>query len=244
MTQQTISLVLPCRNEEKALRQLLSSILKSTIFEVVVVDNSSIDKTSVIAHSMGAKILTESRHKNGIGYGYALATGIKAVLGDIVVCMDGDGSYPTNVIPEIVSYLTRHGLDFISCNRLPVQQPKKMSSIRMLGVRILNFFIWLLFGYTIKDSLSGMWVFKKSSIKYLSLFEGDWNFSLEIKLNAITNPNIKFAEYHIPYHDRELNASKQKIFKTGLNHLLFLFKKRFFYLHRPFPLSKISLLEG
>jgi len=223
----TISLVMPCKNESRSLQTVLEK-LPGEIDEVIVVDNNSSDKTKMVASMFGAKIISEPRNdKNGIGYGFALQKGIKEAKGNIIVCMDGDGSYPIREIPRIVKELIKRDLDFISCNRLPFKDPKKMSIIRAFGVKILNNTMWLLFGYKIKDSLTGMWVFKNYIYEQLNPTSGGWDFSLEIKLKAITNDSIKFSEYHIPYRDRILDLSKQSLFKTGFNHALYLFKIRF-----------------
>jgi glycosyltransferase involved in cell wall biosynthesis len=216
-----ISLIIPCRNEAKALRAVLSKLPKE-IDEVIAVDNNSTDNTVKTAKAFGAKVFIEKRNKNGIGYGYALQNGLEHASGDILVCMDGDGSYPTYEISKAVKYLLKNNLDFISCSRLPFKDPKKMSSIRSLGVKILNLMSFALFGYKIKDSLSGMWIFRKSVLEKIDLSEGDWNFSLEIKLKSIHFPEISFTEYPISYHDRIFDKSKQNLFKTGVIHAFYL----------------------
>jgi len=216
-----ISLIIPCRNEARALKTVLSQ-LPGEIDEVIVIDNNSTDNTVKTAKSFNAKVFIEKRSKNGIGYGYALQKGLEQANGDILVCMDGDGSYPTRNIAKIVNYLLKKNLDFISCNRLPFKDPQKMSSIRTLGVRILNLIVFVFFGYKIKDSLSGMWIFRKNVFKKIGLTQGDWNFSLEIKLKSINLPGLSFAEHPISYHDRIFDKSKQNLFKTGITHAFYL----------------------
>ena len=224
--QYSVSLVMPCKNEGKALETVLKKLPKE-IDEVIVVDNNSNDKTKDVARKYGARIFTEKRSDNhGIGYGFALQKGISQAKGTIIVCMDGDGSYPVREIPHIAKALIEKNLDFISCNRLPFKNPKKMSSIRAFGVKILNTIMWFLYGYKINDSLSGMWVFKRHSLEELNLNEGGWNLSLEIKLKAIINSSIKFSEHQISYRDRIFDLSKQSLFQTGFEHVLYLFKFR------------------
>lgn len=221
-----ISLVLPCQNEEKALAATLCSLSKE-IDEIIVVDNNSTDQTPKIARSLGAKVFYEEQNKNGIGYGFALARGIKESKGDIIVCMDGDGSYPVEEVSKLIKQLDLKKLDFISCSRIPFKNPRSMSPIRTIGVKLLNLFIFLLFGYKIRDCLSGMWVFRRNAINSLNLSEGGWNFSLEIKLNALKSSEVKFSELNISYHDRVFDCSKQNLFRTGLEHSFFLLRKRF-----------------
>ena len=172
-----ISIVLPCKDESHALSEVLSRIPKE-VDEVIVVDNNSKDGTAKTAKSFGAKVIKETRDKNGIGYGYSLSTGIKQSTGNIIVCMDGDGSYPIRDISRLVKIMDKEKLDFISCNRIPFRNNKNMSSVRTFGVKALNIIFWLLYGYKIQDCLSGMWVFNRKAIDNISLFEGDWNFSL------------------------------------------------------------------
>ena len=115
---QLITLILPCRNEEKAL-PVLAKLLPKTIDEVIVVDNGSQDNTVTVAKKLGFRVFDEDRVIKGIGYGYALQKGILNARGDIIVCMDGDGSYPVTEMPRLISHMLSEKLDFISCNRLP-----------------------------------------------------------------------------------------------------------------------------
>jgi hypothetical protein len=224
----TLSLIIPCKNEAKALEAVLANLPKE-IDETIVVDNNSTDQTKKVARRFRARILSEPRNdKSGIGYGYALQKGIQQASGDIIICMDGDGSYPINEVSAVVKYLLKRNLDFVSCNRLPFKYPKKMSFVRTLGVKILNFAIGTLYGYKIKDSLTGMWVFKKSALDNLAIREGGWNFSLEIKLKIIMNKSLRFAERQISYQDRVLDLSKQSLVRTGIEHMLYLVKLRFY----------------
>lgn len=230
-----ISLVLPCKNEGRALEEVLKKSSKE-IDEIIVVDNNSNDTTIKTARKFGVRVIRENRNENGIGYGYALARGIRESKGDIIVCMDGDDSYPISDLPRLVRSLEKESLDFISCNRLPFKDRKDMSLIRTLGVKGLNLFFWVLYGYKIKDCLSGMWVFKRQVANNITLFEGGWNFSLEIKLNTIKNKRFKFAEKPVFYHDRVFDQSKQNLLETGIKHLLFLTKSRFNYSKRGFSI--------
>ena len=40
----------------------------------------------------------------------------------------------------------------------------------------------------------------------LHAIDGGWNFSAEIKLSALMNPDIHFSEYHIPVSYTHLRA--------------------------------------
>jgi glycosyltransferase involved in cell wall biosynthesis len=222
---QKLTLIFPCRNEAEGIQKLISSVPKE-VDEIIVVDNCSTDKTVARARKAGAKVFIEERTDNGIGYGFALTTGINKATGDIVICMDADGSYPIHKILDAVKFQQKNKVDFVSCNRLPILNVKEMAVIRRLGVWILNTTVRLLYGYPIQDSLTGMWVFNRKAIQNFQLFEGGWNLSLEIKLHAIHDKNTSFTEFHIPYRDRIFDQSKQNLFETGFTHFVYLLTKR------------------
>lgn len=220
----TISLIVPCKNEAGIIAGFIRRVPKY-VDEIIIVDNNSTDKTAQIARNAGAIVVCEPRSINGIGYGFAHQTGITTATGDYLVAMDGDDTYPVSEIKRTISYMERKKIDFISCNRLPLKRPQAISLTRQIGIKILNLLVFFLFGCPVKDILTGMWVMNKKSAKLLAPTSGDWNYSPEIKLDALTNPNIRFAEYHIDHFERENEPSKQQIWKTGMSHALFILKK-------------------
>lgn len=227
---QKISLVLPCRNEGNHLREVLGRI-PNYVDEILIVSNKSTDNTVKIARELSKKdnrvvALKDDRVLGGIGYGYAHMTGIYKATGDIIIGADGDGTYPLDAIKKIATYLLENKYDFISCNRYPLQDGVKIPFKLQLGVNFLNWEIRLLYNIPIKDTLSGMWFFKKTIRDDLKLTMGDWNLSPQIKINAATNKKIKFAEYSIA-QDQRMGETKQNYFKTGFSHAFWIFKNRF-----------------
>lgn len=227
-----ITIVFPCRNEEKIIEPILAKI-PSFIDQKIVVNNRSNDQTSTVAKKMGAIVYHENRHVNDIGYGFAIQKGISKAKGDFIILMDGDKTYPISYVKKIINFMETNDLDFVSCKRFPLTNWKRMSLIRCLGGKALTVFTNLLFGTKIQDVLSGMWIFRKSIVPYLDLSPGDWNLSLSIKISAATSYKIKFFEYHIPYQDRKIGASKQNLVRTGISHLLFLIKLKYNLLIKP-----------
>jgi len=220
----TITLAIPCKNEEIAIASLLKKVPKF-VDEVIVIDNNSSDNTRAVAKKLGAKVFVEKRHVDGIGYGYAHQKAIKETTTDYLITMDGDNTYPLDAIEKVVSLAEKKKLNFISCNRFPLKDEEVLSGIRQLGVWILNFEVRVLYGYPMQDILSGMWLMDRTARKKLKLQEGGWNLSPEIKLAALSNPQVAFGEYHIAHHERA-GESKQLIWKTGFEHLVYILYRR------------------
>jgi glycosyltransferase involved in cell wall biosynthesis len=218
---QRISVVIPCYNEQEGIRHVIDSLPES-VDEIVVVDNNSTDRTAEVAASLGAKVVTEKRK----GYGAAYKAGLPAATGDVTVTMDGDGSYPTEQIEEVVDYLNANKLDFVSASRFPLQNPEAMTFTNKLGNTILTAAMFLLFGRSIKDSQSGMWIYKTEVYRLMRLTSDGMPFSEEIKIEAIRNKRIRFGEYHVKYHQR-IGEVKLEKWRDGFKNLFFLLKKRF-----------------
>jgi len=217
----TISLVIPCYNEEEGLRQLLPKI-PDIVDEVLIVDNASTDNTARVARELGARVVEEKMK----GYGRAYKTGFKNATGDIIITMDGDGTYPPESIALLLYILFEEDVDFVSARRWRSKSLQRKSPIRIFGNIILSFTMAALYLCYVVDSQSGMWVFKRTVLPNLKLSSDGMALSEEIKIEAFSNKNIKTLEIPIYYGER-VGTSKLNVWRDGILNLLFLFKKRF-----------------
>jgi glycosyltransferase involved in cell wall biosynthesis len=215
-----LSLVIPCYNEEDGVREVIARCPRE-VDEIVVVDNNSTDRTAEVARSLGACVVSEKRP----GYGAAYKAGMRAATGDLVVTLDGDGTYPPEAIPQLVDTLVDKGWDFLSACRFPLSDAKAMSFTNRFGNWVLTATAMVLFFKPIRDSQSGMWVFKRSLLERLRVTSDGMPFSQEIKLEAILR-GYRFGETHIAYGARIGEVKLQK-WRDGWLNLTFLFRKRF-----------------
>jgi glycosyltransferase involved in cell wall biosynthesis len=215
-----ITVVIPCLNEEDGIRKVLAHV-PPFVDEVLVVDNSSTDRTAEVAGALGAKVLLEEVR----GYGRAYKTGLYHAAGDVIVTLDGDHSYPVDAISYLVEALLAEDVGFVSASRFPILNPRAMSFKHHMGNLILSLVFSILFWRWVRDSQSGMWVFRKSGLELMCLESNGMPFSEEIKIEAISNPKIGFKEIHIAYSTR-VGEKKLQPWKDGIANLVFLFKKR------------------
>ena len=217
----TISLVIPCYNEEEGLRHLLPKI-PDVVDEVLIVDNASTDSTARVARELGARVVEEKIK----GYGRAYKSGFMHATGDIIITMDGDGTYPPESITLLLYILFEEDVDFISALRWRSKSLKSKSPIRIFGNIILSFTMAVLYFCFVVDSQTGMWVFKKTILSKIKLTSNGMALSEEIKIEAFSNKNIKALEIPI-YNGERVGTSKLNLWRDGILNLLFLFKKRF-----------------
>lgn len=217
-----ISVIIPTLNEEESIGLVLDKIPRDPRYEweIIIVDGDSKDRTREIAREKGAKVIVEKRR----GYGRAYKTGFDAATGDIIVTMDGDDTYPAEKVVELVDHLLKNNLDFLSCERFSLMKKGAMSLTHKVGNKILTWSTRLLFGVKIKDSQSGMWVFRREILKDLNLTSDGMPFSEEIKIEAWRK--FKCGEVSIEYRERK-GEVKLNTWKDGFRNLLFLFKKKF-----------------
>ncbi|MEE9152001.1 MAG: glycosyltransferase family 2 protein [Thermoplasmata archaeon] len=221
-----VSIIIPTMNEEASIGEVMDSIHEAMKdfkdgFEIVVVDTESKDRTVEIALSKGARVIDEPRR----GYGRAYKTGFENAEGEIIATLDADCTYPAEDIPQLVDTLEDEDLDFITCDRLSKLEKGVMSAKHRLGNWILKVTTNLLFGMRIRDSQSGMWVFRKKIIDNIELISDGMSLSEEIKIEA-WRKGFKAKEVPITYRMRKGEAKLQS-WQDGFRNLKFLFKKRF-----------------
>ena len=218
---QSITVIMPCLNEEQGIEQVLRR-MPPFVDEVIVVDNGSTDRTSEVAADFGARVIREDAR----GYGRAYKKGFAFATSDIIVTLDGDHSYPPDAISYLLEAFRHLEVDFLNASRFPVRDPKAMSFKHKMGNLILSIAMSLLYFRWVSDSQSGMWVFRRSILSEMTLESDGMAFSEEIKIEALKSNKVRFAEISIHYTSR-LGEIKLNPWRDGFYNLWFLVKKRF-----------------
>jgi len=216
-----VTVIIPCLNEEQGVELVLGR-MPAFVDEVIVVDNGSTDRTSEVARSFGAMVIREGVR----GYGRSYKKGFAHASGDVIVTLDGDHSYPVDALSYLLEAFLHLEVDFLNASRFPVRDPNAMSFKHRAGNLILSLAMSLLFLRWVRDSQSGMWVFRRSILDRMVLKSDGMSFSEEIKVEAIRNPRIRFGEISILYTSR-LGEIKLNPWRDGIANLLFLVQKRF-----------------
>ncbi len=217
----SITVVIPCLNEEKGIVEVLTR-MPYFVDEVIVVDNDSSDRTAEVAGKLGARVVLEKVR----GYGRAYKTGLLQAKGDIIVTLDGDHSYPPDAISYLLEAFLHSRVRFLSASRFPLRNKNAMSMKHWLGNKILSLAMSILYFRWVRDSQSGMWVFERSSLEEMQLVSDGMAFSEEIKIEAITKKRIGFKEIYIDYSNR-MGEIKLQPWRDGCRNLCFLLLKRF-----------------
>jgi hypothetical protein len=235
------TLIVPTLNEGESIGHVLRSFRQAAAeanrssfpadpitWQVLVVDGASTDGTAERATAEGATVITERRK----GYGRAYRTGFEAATGTFIATLDGDATYPAERVPELLRYLIDHDLDFLSGDRLATLNARSMTTEHRVGNWLLNLFVRVAYhrfvkalpGGGLRDSQSGMWVFRRSLLGRLRLTQDGMALSEELKIEVLVR-GFRFEEVPIHYAER-WGAPKLSSWRDGQKNLAYLFTKR------------------
>jgi len=115
----TFGVVIPVYNCEKYLERCVSSILAQTYqnFEIVLVDDGSKDGSPAQCVAMAARDprIQVICHKENLGASNARKTGVNAVSGEYIVCIDADDWVENTYLEQFHKVLEDHAPDIICC---------------------------------------------------------------------------------------------------------------------------------
>lgn len=211
----SISIVIPCYNEEAAISVVLGKIaavkkVMPNIVEVIVVDDGSTDKSSEILTSQ--REVTVLRSEKSEGYGAALKKGFNFAKGDLILFMDMDDTYDIQDLPKMYQLLQHKKYSIVFGNRL--QSRNGMPLIRRIGNNLYHYCLKLFLLPHIGDPCTGMRLFRKSlKTEFCSLPENDLGYSMALTVRILKS-KIPFGETGILYHER-IGESKLNSLQDG-----------------------------
>jgi len=218
-----ISVVLPCKNEEKTICICIKKIkkaLRNHDFEIIVSDFSS-DKSKELAKNLKATVINAKD-----GYGNAYIEGFKHAKGEYIIIGDADNTYDFLEIPKFITELDKC-YDLVIGSRLQgtIKKGAMKPLHRYIGNPLLTGVFNLLFNTNLSDTHSGFRAIKKSKLKKLNLKSPGMEFALEMLIKASKN-KLRIKEIPITYSKR-IGESKLNSFSDGVRHLKLMLKERF-----------------
>ena len=221
----TISVVIPCLNEETTVglcvTKALSAIGKLSMpGEVVVVDNGSTDRSAQVAASAGARVV----HEPLKGYGQAYLTGFAQAKGRYLIMGDADDTYDFSDLRGFIEPLEA-GHDMVMGTRIKGRiEPGAMPwHHRWLGVPALTAVLNILFKAGISDAHCGMRSLTAEAAEGLDLRSTGMEFASEMIIKAARN-RLRIAEIPITLHKGGRPGRPHlRSFRDGWRHLKMMF---------------------
>ena len=114
--------IIPAYNESQNIEEIIVETSKY-VNSVIVVDDGSNDKTSIIVNQTDAKLI---RNKYNMGKGEALKKGFLECYkynADIIVTLDGDGQHSPSDIPSLIEPIATGKADIVIGSRFVGNKP-------------------------------------------------------------------------------------------------------------------------
>jgi glycosyltransferase involved in cell wall biosynthesis len=212
LTDLTVSLVIPVRNEARNIGWVLEQITDEAT-EIIVVDGDSTDVTIVTARRSRPDIRVVPQQ--GPGKGSALRTGFLAATGDIIIMMDADGSMSPSEIPHYVHFIA-NGYDFVKGSRfISGGSSLDITWFRQLGNRfLLGVFNSLYHGH-LTDLCYGFCAFDRRYLEHLHLSATGFEIEAEMTVRAM-QAGLRIAEVPSVELPRRSGASNLHAIRDGI----------------------------
>jgi glycosyltransferase involved in cell wall biosynthesis len=184
-----VVVVMPAYNAEKTLKKTYDEIPKAIVDEVILIDDSSSDKTVEVAKEMGLSVRV---HEKNLGYGANQKTCYVEALkagADIVVMLHPDYQYPPQLITAMAGLISSGMFDIVLGSRILGGMAIKggMPIYKYISNRILTLIENIFLGQKISEYHTGYRAFSKETLVSLPILENsdDFLFDNQMLVQAV-----------------------------------------------------------
>jgi dolichol-phosphate hexosyltransferase len=207
-----VSVVIPTLNEAGNIQEALDTINRELAYpkEIIIVDGNSTDGTLDIVRHANCKVIIEPRR----GYGLALRRGMKEAKGDVVVMVDGDGTYEVRHINRLLERMVETDAEMCLASRM-YDPNKAMGFFNFVGNKLLTFCFNMVYKQNLSDTQSGFRAISHAAIEKVDFKETDMAFATEM-LIKFSHKRFKMVEYASNYKIRKYGKTKLRPINSGI----------------------------
>ncbi len=233
MNQPIVSVIIPCMNEEKTIGRCIekarSALEREGLEGEIIVSDSSIDNSRIIAGRMGAKVVIPLNR----GYGSAYMEGIRYARGKYIMFTDADDTYDLCQMPELLRPLIEGKVDFVMGTRMKgdIKKGSMPWLHRYVGNPLLTGILNMLFHLHLSDAHCGIRAISRDSYLKLDMKSEGMEYASEMIIEA-ARKKLRMTEVPVTYSPR-ITPSKLHSWGDGWRHL------RFMMLYNPTPFFSI-----
>ena len=221
-----VSVIIPVFNEEHTIGNVIARTRDAMDklglpYEVLVIDNGSIDKSLEISKNNGAETFREPNR----GKGHAIRAGFQRAKGNVIVTLDSDGSHRPEEIPIVLKSVIDGKADLSIGSRFRNHNfdLKRIPRINRLGNRTFNRLIGFLVDSRVTDSQSGFRAVKSSIMKQMNLNSHGYEVESEMLIKA-WKKGARISEIPISFDQRTVGKSRLDPLRDGIRILYSIIK--------------------
>jgi glycosyltransferase involved in cell wall biosynthesis len=202
--------IVPAYNEEVSVGRVIDEIRAfDPGFDIVVVDDGSVDRTAGVADDRGAHVV---RLPFNLGIGGAMQTGYRFALEhgyDLAAQIDGDGQHDPYELPKILRPMLDGEADLVVGSRFAGEDATfRSSATRRIGIRIFARVVSAVVGQRVTDTTSGFRVVNRRGIV---LFAADYPHDYPEVEATIMCVKHKLRLAEVPVRMRERTGGRSSI---------------------------------
>jgi glycosyltransferase involved in cell wall biosynthesis len=221
-----LSVFLPSHNEEPNVERVVRGFLAelphlAENYEVIVVDDGSVDKTGAIAD----RLASEDRHVKVVhhpknrGYGGAVISGIRAATQPYVLLADGDGQFDPKEVEALAAFVPEY--DVVAGKRIRRADPL----MRRINGKAWTTLVRIVLGIPITDIDCGFKLFKRELLEGMELRANGAMISTEL-MARLAGRGAKIKEvgvHHLPRMAGEQSGANFKVIMRAFRELFALY---------------------
>ena len=226
----TLSVVIPCFNEEHTLESCVNRVLgigsEGLHLEIIIVDDASTDQSLTIAEaiSQAHQNVRVLKHEVNQGKGAALRSGFRETSGDFVAVQDADLEYDPEDLKRLLEPLRRGDADVAIGSRfLSSGAHRVLYFWHYMGNRLLTFLSNMFTDLNLTDMETCYKVFRRDVIQRIEIREDRFGFEPEI-VAKVAHMRLRIYEMGISYYGRTYAEGKKIGTKDGLRAMYCVFR--------------------
>ena len=213
---QSISIMFPLYKDSRTVKKMIIKSLKvlktlAERYEIVIVDDGCPEKSGLLAKNFSKNIkkVKVIFHKQNLGYGSAIKTGLKNCKYQWIFQTDGDAEYDVNDLKKLIKLTNRS--DLIITYRFK----KKYRTSRIIISWIYNVILRVLFLTNFKDISTGSRLIKKKMLNKIKLKSKSPFIGAELAIKS-KHLGLKVSEVGIHTYPRTFGTGSTVSFKNIL----------------------------
>lgn len=206
------AVLIPCYNEQQTIGKVIEQFrheLPSA--DIYVFDNCSTDSSAEIAAKQGAVVIFEPRQ----GKGYVVERMFDNINADIFVMVDGDDTYPADMVHKLIEPVRCGKADMAVGTRLSQYADKSFRPLHVLGNNLVRGLVNRVFKANLTDIMSGYRAFNRRVTELIPVVSSGFEVETELTIQMLYY-QMKIVEVHVPYRSRPKGSiSKLSTFRDG-----------------------------
>jgi len=205
-----LSVIIPVYNEFESIETILKRVQDTKMaYEIVVVDDGSIDGTRDILKKLNRKKgIRVILHEKNRGKGAAVRTGMAAATGDVLLIQDADLEYDPRDFPELLKPINEGLADVVYGSRFLGRAHRVTMFWHMIANKSLTLMTNILYDTILTDMETGYKVFNRKVIEGMIIRANSFNFEPEFTAKVLKR-KYRIFEVPITFNPRDYTQGKK-----------------------------------